>query len=449
MLDLEHYQLRGRTAQEIAVSAEALITGGAIENGAALPTVRSLAARLSTSPATVSAAYAILRRRGLVVAEGRRGTRVAPRPPLHAVESRSAPYAAALAAGKRDLAIGLPDPALLPPLAAALARVDAEAKLQISEGAADPELLELAAAALTADGIPAGRLAIVSGAFDGIERVLGAHLRPGDKVLIEDPAYTSIRDLLQTLGLLGVPVGVDDRGPRPEAFAAALHSGVQAAVIVPRAQNPYAAAIDAERAAELRAALDEHPGVLLVEDDHAGAVSGAPCVTLVDPGRSRWAVLRSASKVLHPDLRLALLAGDETTVARVEGRQALGPRWVSHLLQAVVVQLLRDSRFPVITGRARDVYSVRRGALLQALAAHGIEAHGRSGLNVWVPVREEAPVIGALSEAGWIALAGERFRIHAPPGIRVTIATLLEDEASAVADVIAGAEHAGRSRRQY
>ena len=252
--------------------------------------------------------------------------------------------------------------------------------------AGNPEL-ELAAAAFEADGISAQALAVVSGAFDGFERVLQAHLRPGDRVIIEDPAYTSVRDLLLALGLVAVPVEVDESGLVPEQLRAALSQGAQALIIAPRAQNPFGSAMDAERSSALRRELEPYSDLLVVEDDHAGAVSGATATTLTSQNRRRWAVIRSVSKVLHPDLRLALMAGDELTVARIEGRQALGPRWVSHVLQATVVELLRDPAFAATTTRARDVYTARRRALVQALAEHGLTAHGRSGLNVWVPVR--------------------------------------------------------------
>jgi DNA-binding transcriptional MocR family regulator len=441
--------IEGSTAREIAASAEASIRDQRLRTGDALPTVRALAASLGTSPATVNSAYRILRERGLVIGEGRRGTRVAPRPALRPpqrlgitrLRDRVSP-------GIRDLSIGLPDPELLPPLEPALAGLDLGAKLRIPElESTDPDLLELAATSFEADGIPSDAIGIVSGAFDGIERVLRAHLRPGDRVIIEDPAYVAVRDLLLALGLVAVPVPVDDIGMLPDQFAASLAMGVEAVVAVPRAQNPLGSALDAERMATLQALLEPHSDVLLVEDDHAGIVAGAPFSTLLSPGLHRWAVVRSVSKFLHPDLRVALIAGDETTISRVEGLQALGPRWVSHVLQALVVELLRDPGFERTSAHAADVYTARRDALIAALAERGVPSHGRSGLNVWVPVREEAPIVGALLDAGWGVLAGERFRLATPPGIRVTVATLDVGLAGEVADIIAAVEHSGRPRR--
>jgi DNA-binding transcriptional MocR family regulator len=122
---------------------------------------------------------------------------------------------------------------------------------------------------------------------------------------------------------------------------------------------------------------------------------------------------------------------------------------VSRILQAIVVELLSAPDFPRTAARARDVYTARRQALIGVLSEHGITASGRSGLNVWVPVREEAPVVRALYDAGWLVVAGERFRINTPPGIRITVATLQEAEAGEIARVIAAVEHAGRPRRAY
>jgi DNA-binding transcriptional MocR family regulator len=447
MLDLEQYQIAGRTAREIAASAEAAIRQGHLDTGAPLPTVRALAKQLGTSPATVNAAYRTLRQRGLVVADGRRGTRVAPRPAL-----RTPPHArkAPENDGRRDLAIGLPDPALLPPLEPALRRIEFERRLRFSElESNDPQLVQLASDWFEGDGIDARSIAVVGGAFDGIVRVLQIQLRPGDRVIVEDPTYVSILDVLRALGLIAVPVPIDQFGFRPEPFARALANGVDAVFIVPRAQNPLGAALDASRAAELARLLGPYPDVLVLEDDHAALVSGVPFHSTIDPSRPRWAIVRSMSKLLHPDLRLAVMAGDETTVARVEGRQALGTRWVSHILQALTAELLADPAFRRTAADAERTYIERREALIEALAGHGLEAYGRSGLNVWVPVTEEAPVVRALHDAGWHVLAGERFRSATPPGIRITISTVETDEAAELAQAIADVEHARRPRRSY
>jgi DNA-binding transcriptional MocR family regulator len=346
-----------------------------------------------------------------------------------------------------DLSLGFPDPALLPQIGPALARINLEDKLNIGDlDANDPDLLNLAAASFETDGVPARATTVVAGALDGIERVLNAHLRPGDRVLIEDPAYPPTRDLLIALGLVAVPAEVDDRGLIPDRLESCLNRGVDAVVAVPRAQNPFGSALDPTRANELKTVLAAHPNTLIVEDDHAGAVSGAPYVSLIPESSPRCAVVRSVSKVLHPDMRLAFLAADETTVARVEGRQWLGPRWVSHILQATVAILLGDPAVQNTIERARDVYAGRRDALIDALKKHGIDAHGRSGLNVWVPVPEEAPLVRALLDAGWLVLAGERCRIATRPAIRVTTAVLDERDAPDLARAIATT---GRRRRAY
>jgi hypothetical protein len=47
-----------------------------------------------------------------------------------------------------------------------------------------------------------------------------------------------------------------------------------------------------------------------------------------------------------------------------------------------------------------------------------------------VPVEEEVGVVQLLLERGWAVSAGERFRYEAPPGIRITTATVNGDDGS-------------------
>jgi DNA-binding transcriptional MocR family regulator len=419
-------RIEGQTAAEIALSLESLIGTGDLLPSGLLPPVRALADRLHVSPSTVASAYKTLRTRGLASGQGRRGTRVTPRPPVHA-------RGAVVAENLRNLADGNPDPDLLPRLPSLPAPVPARV---YGEPTNVPKLLRLGEAQFKEAGIETAHLAIVGGALDGIERALQEYLRPGDRVAVEDPGFTGVLDLVVALGLVPEPFTLDDRGPRAESLDEALSHGVAALIVTPRAQNPTGAALDPGRVRELKRVLDRHPGVLLIEDDHAGAVAGQPPLTLT-AGRERWVVVRSVSKSLGPDLRLAFLAGDERTVSRIEGRQALGTGWVSHVLQDLVIHLLEDPRTAGVLERAAAAYAGRRAILMGALGDEGITAFGRSGLNCWIPVREEVRTVAALAAAGWGVRSSEGYRIKSPPAIRVTVSRLKAPEARKFARVLA------------
>jgi DNA-binding transcriptional MocR family regulator len=440
MTDLKQYRISAGSAAEFVQSIESAVAEGTLSPGQPLPSVRRLAVEVGLSPVTVTAGLAELRRRGVVVSEPRRGSRIGERPPIG-----SARTLAPVPPGARDLSQGNPDPQLLPDLKRALAGTNLPVRLY-GEAATLPELATLVCEQLAADRVPAGEVCVVSGALDGIERVIEAHLRPGDLVAVENPGYAALFDLLRARGLTLLPVAIDERGMRPEALRTALVRGANAAIITPRGQNPTGAALDAARAAQLRDVLASSPELLVIEDDHLGAVAGSELHTTLD-GRTRWAATRSVAKALGPDLRLAALTGDPQTLARVQGAQQCGPGWVSHILQRLVIGLWQDPHVLALVERAAATYAERRERLIAELAQRGIAAVGRSGLNVWVPVEDETGVVGAMAARGWVLAPGAAFRLAgSPPAVRITIATLEQQDcerlAAGLADVCAPARAA-------
>jgi DNA-binding transcriptional MocR family regulator len=433
------YQVTGDSAASISASIESGVRRGDWVFGAALPAVRVLAEQLHVSPATVAKAYQELKLRGVVETEGRRGTRIRSRPAV--AGSRSA-LRLPVPPGVVDLSAGEPDVRLLPPLGPALRAISEVAgpPQGYASAAAMPELIDAARLRLAADGVPVGDAAITatSGTLDALERLLTAHLRPGDAVAVEDPGWVNLFDLLAALSLRCVPFTVDEEGPDPASLAAALRSGARAAVITVRAQNPTGAAVTAGRAAELREVLAGQPGLLLIEDDHAAELAETPLHCL-GPVTEAWAFIRSASKPFGPDLRIAMVAGDETTIARVVGRMRLGTGWVSTVLQRLLLRLWQDAEVEAAVAAAAGNYARRRRALCAAFAERGFRVAGTTGINVWVPVADETRTVGLLRDAGYAVTPGSLCRIASPPGIRITFSPLDEADIPALADAVAAA----------
>ncbi|MEW2079693.1 aminotransferase class I/II-fold pyridoxal phosphate-dependent enzyme [Streptomyces sp. NPDC012403] len=432
---LGEYRISGRGAAEISASIERAVGDGALRPGEPLPPMRELAERLGVNPNTVAAAYRTLRERGVIETAGRRGSRVRSKPATTAREL----IRVEVPPGVRNLSEGNPDPALLPALAGVFAAAAGEGDREpvlYGHAPVEPELARLARAGLDADGVPDGPVAVTSGALDAMERVLVAHLRPGDAVAVEDPGWGSLLDLVPALGLRTVPVGVDDEGPSPDDVRKALAGGARALIVTDRAQNPTGAALSAARARALRPVLADHPETLLVEDDHGHHIVDLPLHALAGTTRS-WAFVRSVAKAYGPDLRLAVLTGDAVTLDRVRGRQRLGPGWVSRIVQRAVVRLWSEGAVDPAVVATR--YGRRRDALIGELARRGIAAHGRSGMNVWVPVPDETGAVARLLHAGWAVAPGARFRMSAAPGVRVTVSTLGEEEIGPLAEAIAEA----------
>jgi DNA-binding transcriptional MocR family regulator len=291
---LAQYGRRGDGASGIVTSVETAIREGRLVAGGALPTVRDLARQLRVSPTTVAAAYRTLRARGLVHAQGRRGTRVSPRPPLPIRPVAPAP------SHLRDVSLGNPDPALLPSLQRALARLPRRPGLY-GEPANRPDLLALAERQLRDDGLPTDAVAVVGGALDGIERVLQAHLRPGDRIAVEDPGYVAVFDLVAALGLVAEPVAIDDAGPLPDDLARrSARESAPSFSRRARRTRPVAAlarrarASDGPRPASGRAGRRGRP---------CGPVAGVPAVSPATAGSAGRSCAPSRSRSVRPPPR--------------------------------------------------------------------------------------------------------------------------------------------------
>ena len=115
---------------------------------------------------------------------------------------------------------------------------------------------------------------------------------------------------------------------------------------------------------------------------------------------------------------------------------------MSHVLQATVAALWSEAATDRRLRDAAQAYARSRRSLMDALSRLGLPAHGRSGLNVWIPVREEAATVSAMAAAGWAVRAGEPYRLQSGPAVRITVSTLTAEEAPRVAAALAATQNA-------
>lgn len=419
----------GKTASEIFDNIRHLVQSGVLKPGDVLPPVRELAGKLSVNRNTVAAAYKRLVTSGLAISQGRNGTAIKTHNTLPALEGGdpSSPL--------KDISSGNPDPTRLANVKNYLSAIAAAPRLY-GDAAVDPRLAAWAHAWMSKDSGVDAEINLASGAIDALERLLCALLLPGDSVAIEDPCFLSSINMLRYAGFTPSPVPVDAESMQPDALEEALRNGARAVIITPRAHNPTGCSLSEPRARAIRDILARYPQVLVIIDDHFALLSSTPWHSPLAAESRRWALVRSLSKTLGPDMRLAIVASDCETSAALRLRLNSGSQWVSHLLQDLVIACLNDDAFMASLTESRRHYRRQHEKLIAALARCGItHLTPGDGLNFWFPLEEPSqPVALRLAHAGWLVREGETFGIRAPShGLRLSLATLSDEEINKLA----------------
>lgn len=431
-----HLPIDDRTPTGIALAIGRLISTGALATGDKLPTVRAMAEQVGVSPTTVNDAWQILHSHGAITTEGRRGTFV------RGTRQGTAP-------GRYwqvpvdpdifsiDLSTGTPDPSLLPPLGPILSKLDLDAP--VSSYLDAPVLPGLEALLRDAWPFEPEHLTIVDGAQDGLDRLITTLVSFGDAVVINDPAFPPILDMLDRAGAQTIPVEMDEDGVIPHALKEALLHDPVALFIQPRSHNPTGTTMTNKRAEQLAALVAERP-ITVVEDDHSAGISRATIATLGEFIPAQVVHIQSFSKSHGPDLRLAAVAGAGRPIDTLVRHRRLGSSWTSRLLQQVLLHMLTDNASKKIVSRAATEYARRRQALVESLDSHGLVVGGSSGINIWIPVIDEQFALISLAAHGIGAAPGTPFKVSPTAQQHIRVSTgQLADGIDEVGDLIARA----------
>jgi len=206
-----------RTSEALARVVGSMISNGELETGAKLPTVRALATALDVSPNTVTEAWRILRLHGVIETNRRLGTTV--RAPRRA-DGRHWQVPVEPGTIELDLSTGTPDKELLPPLGPVLEGL--HHSIPVTSYVDPPVLAPLEAELRRRWPYDVDAITVVDGALDALDRVVTELVNVGDTVVVEDPTFPPLLDMLEGAGAQIIGVGLDAEGIRLDGLAEAL-----------------------------------------------------------------------------------------------------------------------------------------------------------------------------------------------------------------------------------
>lgn len=395
-----------------------LIADGRVIVGTRLPSERDLMAALGVSRTTVTRAYALLTESGYAVA--RRGSGTVASLPTGSI--RRGTGASLFPAEVGDDVIDLTCAATRAPSGMAEAYAAAVDELPAYLAGAGyftlgvPELREVIAARYTQRGLPTtpDEILVTSGAVAGMAIAARAFLRPGERVLIENPTYPNTAESLRRNGARLTAIPVESSGWDTATVTSTITaSAPRGAVLIPDFHNPTGAHMPDEQRAEIAAALRRQQALTLVDETITEVwldegVTALPfgahlpdSVTVGSASKSHWGGLRLGWMRARAD-RLAALVDARVTID-------LG---APVLEQLVLLHLLRQS--PTMASGRRDELRSARAALTAAVhsllpGAEFTLPHG--GLSLWLHLAglSTSRVVEAAEREGLLLAGGNRF----------------------------------------
>ena len=461
-----------RKVQDQLVGA---ILRGSMPAGSRLPSLRRLARDLGVSRITVEAAYEALEAQGLIESRARSGTYVTGFGVHEAADAgnareRALPWESRIAPGPNParermlgqvfrgmqpegaipFAWGAGDPDLFPVdefrvIINRILRQARGAALGPEETQGNRELRSAFAAYLRKLGIPATTdgVMVTSGSQQAIDLVVGALVRPGERVAVEDPTWPGALGALEAAGAEVAGIPLDEHGMRLDALARELARGdVRLIYTVPTYQNPTGSVMPAARRRELVSLARRH-GVPILEDDALREVRFGsalpPPLAALDAG-GNVICIGSFSKSVMPAARLGYLVAPPALLAWAVARKRSRDMFCSPLLQRAMAAYLESGEAVRHWKRISRVYEKRQRAMGEALKRHfppeARWSRPAGGPVMWVRLPDRIPVRALFDEAmraGVSFAPGEAFFV-APadqPYIRLNFAALDADRIEA------------------
>lgn len=398
------------------------IAKGDVPDGARLPPHRELAYQLGIGLGTVTKAYGVLERRGLVYSVRGRGMFVSGLPPR--------PKSII------DLSVNTPPQMLSDRLLAATLtklakRLDAGTFGSYAPVAGSYQHRTQMARWLSDQRLEtsADRVLLCNGAQHALAVAFALLRRPGGTILTEAVTYPGAIMLAKHNGLEMIGIDMDEQGLKPEALEKVLRiraSSVPSPVlyITPTMQNPAATTMGLSRRREI-IALCRDFDVTIIEDDVYSIFAPDEHLPLATLAPERTLYVSGLSKTLSPGLRIGVLCVPENLLeAALSHLQATSSMVSSVACMVMEEWLTNGTATSVAASIQRD--AARRSELARSLLPAELLPPSSKGFHLWLPMllSEAETVARAAAELGVTIARPTSFLVdpHASQGgIRISL----------------------------
>lgn len=269
--------------------------------------------------------------------------------------------------------------------------------MQYGAGQGEPMIREQICEVMALEQILAHRddVTITVGSQQGLDLVTRIFCDPGDVVLAEGPSYVGALGTFRSYQADVVHVAIDEDGLIPQALREACVS-LQAAgrrikflYTIPNFQNPTGVTQPLERRREILAVAQEFD-LLVVEDNPYGLLTleGEPLPAMRSLNSERVIYLGSFSKTFSPGVRVGWVLAPHAVRERLVLAQECATLCPPVFSQFVVSTYLETQDWKQQIVSFRDMYRIRRDAMLAGLAEHmpagSTWTHPNGGFFVWL-----------------------------------------------------------------
>lgn len=308
---------------------------------------------------------------------------------------------------------GLPAPELFPlerirqATETVLARYGPQA-LQYSTTEGVPQLRSFLARRLSNEQLHVRpeNILIVTGSQQALDLVARVFVNEGGRVILENPTYLGMLQVLKPYDLTYLPVGSDQDGMKVEELPPLLRQRPGLLYLVPTYQNPQGTTLSQQRRLELVSLLDRLP-VPLIEDNPYSELryegEDMPSLLSLDAAHvggseldGRVVYLGTFSKILSPGLRVGWVAAPLPVIEMLVAAKQSTDLHTSTFVQYLINEMVQDDFLQTHVARLRDAYRQRRDCMLAAMErffpAEVSWSHPSGGLflMVYLPPRLDA-----------------------------------------------------------